>query len=170
MARLREESASALRRAREEVPQLKPILIRGADAAALLAGISNLEADLVCVGSHGRSRPAGVLFGSVATAIAHYASCSALIARHDGADFPRLIVHANDGSPPSLDAARVAGPIARCGSSVITGNAADRSAAGIGEEAAALIGAIGSEATVRTEVGGPRRGESSRSRTTPKPR
>ena len=76
------------------------------------------------------------------------------MARREGVDFPRLIVHANDGSPPSLDAARVAGRIAaRCGSRVITLNAADRSAAGIGEEAAALIGASGCEATVRTEVG-----------------
>ena len=73
MARLREESASALRRAREELPQLKPLLMRGADAAALLAAVSNLEADLVCVGSHGGSRLAGVLFGSVATAITHFA-------------------------------------------------------------------------------------------------
>ena len=47
-------------------PLVKPVLIKERDVPAFLAGIANLEADLVCVGSHGTSRAAGVLFGSVA--------------------------------------------------------------------------------------------------------
>ena len=53
------------------------------------------------------------VFGSVASAMAHYAQCSVLVARESSAGaFPGLIVHANDGSPESLDAAYVAGGLA----------------------------------------------------------
>lgn len=81
--------------------------MKGGDVAGLLAALANLEADLLSIGAHGRSRAAGVLFGSVATAMARHATCSVLIARDTVTDvFPGLIVHASDGSPESLDAAR----------------------------------------------------------------
>jgi nucleotide-binding universal stress UspA family protein len=66
MKLLREHAKSALRAAEEAFPDVRPILMRGRDVPAVLAAIGNLEADLVCVGSHGSSRSAGVLFGSVA--------------------------------------------------------------------------------------------------------
>ena len=98
MNQLRQHARSALQRAEETFPGVRPMLIKGSHVPALLAAIANLEADLVCVGSRGTSRPAGLLFGSVASAVAHFAPCSVLVARQrrEGV-FPGLIVHANDG-------------------------------------------------------------------------
>jgi nucleotide-binding universal stress UspA family protein len=135
--------------------------MRGAPVAVLLAAIANLEADLVSVGSHGTSRAAGILFGSVATAMAHHAPCSVLIARRAEAErFPGLIIHANDGSPESLDAALVAGRIAaRHDSSVVTLHVADTPGAGAGvaEGSVRLIEATGREPLMRVEHGSPHR-------------
>jgi nucleotide-binding universal stress UspA family protein len=60
---------------------VKPVLIKERDVPALLAGMADLEADLVCVGSHGTSRAAGVLFGSVASAMGHFTPCWSLASR-----------------------------------------------------------------------------------------
>jgi nucleotide-binding universal stress UspA family protein len=73
----------------KKFPGVRPILIKERDVLAMLAAIADLKADLVCVGSHGTSRPAGVLFGSVASAMAHFAPCSVLVARQPSAQpFP----------------------------------------------------------------------------------
>lgn len=156
---LREESREALRRAQAAVPSMTPILMRGRHVAALLGGIANLEADLVAVGSHGTSRPAGVLFGSVASAMAHHAPCSVLIAREASVrPFPALILHANDGSPESLDAAYVAGRLAaRHGSTVVTLHVGDTHGSGVAEGAVALIESSGLEPVMRIEHGTPHR-------------
>ena len=156
---LREQGQAALRGAQEAFPAFRPWLIRGRDVAALLAAIADLQADLVCVGSHGHSRAAGVVFGSVASAMAHFAPCSTLVARQPRAEpFPALILHASDGSPESWDAARVAGRLAeRHGSTVVTlhvGEAGDR---GVAEEAAAISETSGHEPVLRVEQGSPHR-------------
>lgn len=154
---LREEAETALARLSEEVPQVKPMLVEGKEVAALLAAISNLEADLVCVGASGTSRPAGIIFGSVATAMAHHAPCSVLVARANR-DFPRLILHADDGSPESLAAARVAARLAvRGDSTLVTLCVGERQGEGASEEAAEIIGATGVEPVPRTEQGSPHR-------------
>lgn len=159
MHQLREEARAALRRTTDAYPSITPILMRGRHVAALLGGIANLDADLVAVGSHGGSRAAGVVFGSVASAMAHYAPCSTLIAREPtSGTFPGLIVHANDGSPESLDAAYVAGRLAaRYGSTAVTlhvGETRDRSVA---EEAVALMESSGLEPVMKVEQGSPYR-------------
>jgi nucleotide-binding universal stress UspA family protein len=159
MDELRDQARSALRRARELSPAITPMMIRGRDVAALLGGIANLEADLVAVGTHGHSRAAGVLFGSVASAAAHFAPCSVLIAREpsDGA-FPGLILHANDGSHESLDAADVAGRLAaRHGSEVVTVHVGETHDPGVVEQAVGLIDSAGVEPTTRVEPGSPHR-------------
>ena len=56
---LRQDAAAALARARREVAELQPVRVRGRDVPALLEVIMELRADLVAVGSHGRSRIAG---------------------------------------------------------------------------------------------------------------
>jgi nucleotide-binding universal stress UspA family protein len=159
MQRLRDEARLALHRAQEAVPSITPILMRGPDVAALLAGIANMEADLVAVGSHGTARAAGVLFGSVASAMAHFAPCSVLIARESsGGEFPGLIVQANDGSPESLDAARVAGELAaRHGSTALTLHVGETHGRGVAEEAVALMESSGLEPVMRIEQGSPHR-------------
>ena len=159
MSQLREEARGALRRARDALPSITPILIRGRDVAALLGGIANLEADLIAVGSHGTSRLAGVAFGSVASAMAHHAPCSVLIARESTVEsFPRLILHANDGSPESLDAAYVAGRLAaRHGSTVVTLHVGETRDRAVAEEAVALLETSGLAPVMRIEQGSPHR-------------
>ena len=159
MDQLREEARTALLRAQDVLPGITPIVIRGPDVAALLAGIANLEADLVAVGSHGTSRPAGVVFGSVASAMAHYAPCSVLVAREPRTGgFPDVIVHANDGSPESLDAAHVAGIVAaRHNATVVTVHVGETHGYSVAEQTVALIQRSGREPVVMTEEGSPHR-------------
>jgi nucleotide-binding universal stress UspA family protein len=156
---LREEARAALRRTTELDPSITPIIMRGRDVPALLAGIANLEADLVAVGSHGTSRPAGIVFGSVASAMAHHAPCSVLIAREPTANgFPGLIVHANDASPESRDAADVAGRLAaRYGATAVTLHVGDSTDRGVADEAAALMSSSEMDPVIRIEQGSPHR-------------
>jgi nucleotide-binding universal stress UspA family protein len=157
-ADLREESLTALRRAREVVPGIEPMVFRGAPVACLLAAASDLTADLVSVGAHGTSRMAGVIFGSVASAMAHHAPCSVLIARKSEARFPGRILHAGDGSTESQEAARLAGAIARVrGGSVTTlhVSADGTSPPARAEESARLSEAAGVEPAILTEEGSP---------------
>jgi len=159
-ADLREESFTALKRAREAAPGVRELHFRGAPVASLLAAATNLSADLISVGSHGTSRPAGILFGSVASAMAHHAPCSVLIAREGDADFPGRILHAGDGSPESQDAARIAGLIAsRHGGSVSTLHVSHdgTDTARLAEESVLLIEATGVEAVRLDEEGSPHR-------------
>jgi nucleotide-binding universal stress UspA family protein len=104
MAELRNDSISTLRDAEEAIPGIRTILVKGPEVAGLLGAVANLEADLVAVGSRGNSRAAGVVFGSIATAMAHHVPCSVLIARPPAREpFPSPILHAADGSAGSQD-------------------------------------------------------------------
>jgi len=86
---LQREAATALEAARTEFPRLEPRLIRGGEVAGVLGVAASERADLLAVGSHGGSRSSGIGFGSVASAAAHRASCSVLVARRtDGGSFP----------------------------------------------------------------------------------
>jgi nucleotide-binding universal stress UspA family protein len=99
-----------------------PRLVRGRPASGLLAAVREDEATLVAVGSHGQSRVAGMLLGSVATSVIHSAPCSVLVARAGAARwFPRRVVVGHDGSPQASTAAEVAAGLAgRFGSEVRT--------------------------------------------------
>lgn len=117
----REGCELALERASQVSPRISTSLIRGGVVPGLLMAAAEHSADLLAVASHGNSRAAGVLFGSAATTVLHHAPCSVLISRDEPVGFPGRILHAGDGSPDSLDAARVAARIAaRHGSPVTT--------------------------------------------------
>jgi nucleotide-binding universal stress UspA family protein len=155
---LRRQATDALQRIREDVPAVEPMLIRGNDVAGLLAAATNLEADLVAVASHGSSRPAGIVFGSVATAMVHHAPCCVLVARdrEEAGSFPRVILHAGDGSPDSIQAARLAGTIAaRHGATVVTLHVRDGQQPGerVAEEAVSIIESCGREPVLETADG-----------------
>ena len=78
--------------------------------------------DLVAVGSHGRSRPAGMLLGQVASTLMHTSPVPLLVARKSppGRAFPDEILVASDGSEASRLAAVLAAQIARRHSSRTT--------------------------------------------------
>jgi universal stress protein A len=85
-------------------------LIRGRAHETLLRVAAEEGATLLAVGSHEIPRGPGMVLGSVATRVVHDAPCSVLVARAPAVpgQFPRAIVAGVDGSPASLDAARVA--------------------------------------------------------------
>jgi nucleotide-binding universal stress UspA family protein len=70
----------------------------------LLNEIDSGGSTLVAVGSHGHSRPVGILIGSTATELIHKAPCSVLVARPALGAFPSRIVVGLDGSVESLAA------------------------------------------------------------------
>jgi nucleotide-binding universal stress UspA family protein len=158
---LRMESVEALEAARDVSPDLELVLMRGTDVSGLLQAAAEARADLVCVGSHGGSRMAGIAFGSVASGMVRHAPCSVLVARPLATDrFAESILHATDGSPDSIDAARLVAGIATIhGSKVVTVSVDDEASRGqgIAEESAALIGAAGADAAAETRQGSPHR-------------
>ena len=157
---LRDESTRALRRASEAIPGIQEMQFEGPPVASLLAAASNLGADLISVGASGSARAAGILFGFVATAMAHHAPCSVLISRPCPGAFPGRILHAGDGSPASLEAARLAGRIAsRNDASVVTLHVrnGETAAGGLAAESAALAEAPGVDAVNVEREGRPQR-------------
>jgi nucleotide-binding universal stress UspA family protein len=71
------------------------------------------------IGTHGRSRVAGILLGSTASEAAHGTHRPLLIAREPPSSngLPRKILFASDGSDGSWPPARIAGGLAAVGSS-----------------------------------------------------
>ena len=107
----------------EGVPFSDAQIIEGQPPPSLLAVLQRESATLLVVGTHGGGRLAGVLLGSVATAMLHQASCSVLVARPsaDSPWFPRSVVVGMDGSSEALACAVVAAGIAdRLGAKVRT--------------------------------------------------
>jgi nucleotide-binding universal stress UspA family protein len=155
----RDHARTALLEATERFRALEPMLFKGRDVPSLIAAIVNLKAELISVGSHGRSRAAGIVFGSVASAMAHHAPCSVLIARQPPAgSFPGLLLHANDGSPESLDAARVAGELgARHDSTLLSLHVGDTRDEAVDEQADVVMEESGREPVFRIEQGSPHR-------------
>jgi nucleotide-binding universal stress UspA family protein len=113
----RRELESALERADAElgaVHRVESRLLEGAPIPTLLRAAREESATLVAVGSHGRSRAAGIALGSVATALLHDAPASVLVARPtEAAGWPRSIAVGVDGSPPAFAALEAAQELAR---------------------------------------------------------
>lgn len=110
---LRSEAREARERAESEIadlPHAEARLVQEHAIPALLAAVADEHADLVVVGSHGGRRTAGIVFGSVATAMLHEAPCPVLVARApaDPGVFPRVIALGYDGSTAAEEAAAVA--------------------------------------------------------------
>jgi nucleotide-binding universal stress UspA family protein len=109
---LRVAAERALAAAQALLPEAQARLDYGAPAEALLAE-ARRRADLVAIGSHGRHRLPGILFGSIATHVLHRAPCSVLIARDRGDRFPRSIMVGTDGSEHAAAAVRLAEELGR---------------------------------------------------------
>ena len=117
------ETRDALLSAEKSVAYGHPVhprLVKGRPISCLISAAREEDATLVAVGTHGLGRMAGILLGSVATAMLHEAPCSVLLARAGFADwFPRSVVVGHDGSREARTAAQVGQKLAaRCGSHV----------------------------------------------------
>jgi nucleotide-binding universal stress UspA family protein len=88
--------------------------VNGPPLQSFLQEIEEKQATLAVVGTHGHSRLAGIMSGSVAGELLHRARCSVLFARPPltGALFPRAIVAGADGSPESETAVAAAQELA----------------------------------------------------------
>ena len=107
------DAQKALERASAEAEPLHRLeakVVAANPLRALLAEIESGAATAVVVGSHGRSRAAGIALGGVTAAVLHWAPCAVLVARGaiDPDHWPRSIVVGVDGSAESARAAEVA--------------------------------------------------------------
>jgi nucleotide-binding universal stress UspA family protein len=112
-ARLWSEAGEAREQAERtlaDLPHAEARLVHGRPIPVLLEAVANERADLLAVGTHGGTRAAGIVFGSVATAMLHDAPCAVLVARPaaEPDKFPRAIALGYDGSATALEAARAA--------------------------------------------------------------
>jgi nucleotide-binding universal stress UspA family protein len=115
-ARLEQEAQAALHDAVAAIGMQPETLLINAEAqVALYREAERLDATLVVVGTHERSRGLGILRGSVTTAAVHRPARATLIARDPGTTpgrFPRSVAVGEDGSPASGYARAVAAAIA----------------------------------------------------------
>jgi len=79
---------------------------------AIIAVAGREKADLIVVGSRGRSRLEELFLGSVSSGVLHYAHCPVLIERGDPRPMRRILL-ASDGSAGSSKAAEAACALAR---------------------------------------------------------
>lgn len=85
-------------------------LVDGPAEPGVLTQASEEGATLICLGTHGHGRLAGILIGSLTTTLLHDATCSVLVARpvSDVPEFPRSLVVGFDGSTEAEGALAVA--------------------------------------------------------------
>lgn len=90
----------ALTRATEQSEAASAQLLEGEPVGVIREQIDRVRATAVALGSHHRSRGAGILMGNTATTLLHEAPCSVLLARPTATppDFPSSIVVGVDGS------------------------------------------------------------------------
>lgn len=115
------EATAALEAAKQLAPRAQTMLVKGGVAAALRAAIERERATLVCLGSHGRGRLAGMMLGHVVAGLLHDAPCAVLVARPARVPeaFPRVVVAGLDGSPEAVAAGATAAELAeRLGATV----------------------------------------------------
>ncbi len=110
---LHAEAEATAARARSELGALagaRVEIVHGRAEPVLIDRAERTGATLIAVGSHSHSRAAGILLGSVATALLHEAPASVLLARASAAPerFPERIVAGTDGSGQAEAAVGVA--------------------------------------------------------------
>jgi nucleotide-binding universal stress UspA family protein len=112
---IRDEEIAALGRARTAAgSHAQTRLLNGVPWSSISSTAREEGVDLVAVGTHERSRSAGIVGGSVATYTLHESPCSVLIARPsvEPGRFPRSILAGFDGSEGGAKALAVARRIA----------------------------------------------------------
>lgn len=100
------------------VTQVEAFVEEGDDHAAIVKRAEAFAADLVVVGSHGRTGITRILLGSVAERIIRHAHCAVLVARKGPASGPVVTsTDLSDAAKPGLRAAAI--EAARTGSSLV---------------------------------------------------
>ncbi len=120
----REAIEAGFEAARAELPghvAVQQATVTGPPAPLSVVEARAREATVIAVGSHGHSRAAGIVVGSVATGLLHQAPCSVLLSRPAGEGFPVSIVVGIDGSAHSGRAAAVAAVLAERTGATISG-------------------------------------------------
>lgn len=123
---LEREAAAAAEAGRLEAGRLhqaEHAVVRGDPIGSLLEQIRTRDATLIVVGARGHSRAAGILLGSVASAMLHEAPSAVMLARRvaDVGAWPRQVVVGLDGSDASRAALMAARALAeRFGAEVRT--------------------------------------------------
>jgi nucleotide-binding universal stress UspA family protein len=124
---LRRDAQRSLLKLRDErLPALEhvdvDVLHHPSAAIAICDYAAQRDADLVVVGTHGRTGLAHLLAGSVAEAVVRHAPCSVLAVRPTAemAHFPRHVLVCTDFSPASEPALRTAAMLARAFESRVT--------------------------------------------------
>jgi nucleotide-binding universal stress UspA family protein len=125
-------------------------------------GIAQASAgsDLLVLGGHMRSRPEGIIGGSLGTEALHRADVPVLLARASSTRFPERILLATDGSEDSRRAVELTVRICarhECEVTVVTvGDEANRGRRHeLAEQTAALFGASGVESIIDVRDGSP---------------
>lgn len=119
------------------------------------------EHDLLVLGTHGKSRARGILFGSTASEAAHGTEGPLLIAREqaEARPFPQKILFASDGSPGSWAPARTAARLASCFNAEVAvlhvddGKHPEEAATVVAEQVAEMGETTGSEPALTVEHG-----------------
>lgn len=110
-AELEQAAVESVRKGAEIAgPSAESRLVNGRALGSFMRELSEQQATLAVVGTHGYSRASEILIGGVAGELLHSAPCSICIARPPAAEalFPRAVAAGVDGSPQSEAAAVVA--------------------------------------------------------------
>lgn len=78
---LREEARGAMAALAQRVPDATPLVREGAPRQEILSATTELKADVIVMGTHGRSGLAHLLFGSVAEHVVRHAAVPVLTVR-----------------------------------------------------------------------------------------
>lgn len=106
----REAAETASRAGAIAGPRAETRVVNGPPLATLMRELTEQDATLAVVGTHGHSRMSEIMLGGVVGQLLHDAPCSVLVARPPAAEalFPRAIVAGADGSPESAIAVAAA--------------------------------------------------------------
>ena len=99
----RDELAALRQRWIDHGPELSQLVVDGEPAERLPQVAAELQADLIVVGSHGRTGVKRFLIGSVAERVVRHAACSVLVARRDAPDGGYRRVLVGTDLTPQLD-------------------------------------------------------------------
>jgi nucleotide-binding universal stress UspA family protein len=122
---MRDQLAKGLKRVRDtvlvDVADVECRTLEHHNASLAICGhAEEVDADLVVVGTHGRTGVSRLLIGSVAEVTIRHAPCSVLAVRDSNSDLPKHLLVATDMSPASRPALVAASDLAQATGAAVT--------------------------------------------------